>query len=229
MSSHFTPAFFTFLRSLKRHNDREWFAAHRDRYVADVETPMLRFITDAGERLLSISRAFVADPRRSGGSMHRIYRDTRFSHDKSPFKTCVAVHFRHRSAGKEQAAPGFYLHLGPGERFAGGGIYHPEMPTLTRIRQHIVSAPRTWAAVLKSGIEIEGDTLTRAPAGFDPAHRFVADLKRKDFYAGEEFTERQVTSPDFLDRFVESCRDVAPLMKFLTEALGLPWSSSTRD
>jgi uncharacterized protein (TIGR02453 family) len=223
MPSHFTPAFFAFLRSLKRHNDRDWFAAHRDRYVADVEAPMLRFISDMGTRLPAISRAFVADPRRSGGSMHRIYRDTRFSHDKSPFKTWVAVHFRHRSAGKEQAAPGFYLHLGPGERFGGGGIYHPEMPALTRIRQHVVSSPKAWAAVLKSGVEIEGDSLKRAPAGFDPAHRFVVDLKRKDFYAGAEFTARQVTSSDFLDCFIDSCRDVSPLMKFLTDALGLRW------
>lgn len=222
-SPHFTPGFFTFLRDLKSHNDRQWFQAHRDRYVAEVEAPMLRFITDVGERLPDISRMMVADPRRSGGSMYRIYRDTRFSADKSPYKTWAAAHFKHRSAGKEQPSPGFYLHIGPAERFAGGGIYHPEMPALTRIRQRIVAEPKAWAAVLKTGIEIEGDTLTRAPAGFDPAHRFVADLRRKDFYGGREFTEREVTSPGFLDLYMESCRDVAPLVEFLARALGLRW------
>ena len=223
MAGHFTPGFFAFLRDLKRHNDRAWFAANKDRYVAEVEAPMLRFIADVGERLPSVSRAFVTDPRRSGGSMYRIYRDTRFSHDKSPYKTWAAAHFRHRSAGKEVAAPGFYVHLGPGEYFGGGGIYHPDMPTLTRIREHIVSDPRAWGAVRRSGIEIEGGSLKRVPAGFDPAHRFADDLKRKDFYGGSEFTERQVTSPEFLNTFVDSCEAVAPLMKFLTAALGLRW------
>jgi len=221
--TYFTPDFFAFLRDLKRHNDRAWFAAHKERYVAEVEAPMLRFITAVGERLPSISSAFLADPRRSGGSMHRIYRDTRFSADKSPYKTWVAAHVRHRSARKDVTAPGFYLHLGPGERFGGGGIYHPDMPALTRIRRRIVSDPKAWGAVVRSGIDIEGDSLKRAPAGFDPAHRFVADLKRRDFYASTAFTERQVTSPDFLDGFLDSCREVAPLMRFLAGALGLRW------
>lgn len=223
MPAHFTPATFAFLRDLKRHNDRAWFAANKDRYVAEVEAPMLRFIAEVGERLPSVSKAFVADPRRSGGSMYRIYRDTRFSSDKSPYKTWVAAHFRHRAAAKGVAVPGFYVHLGPGECFGGGGIYHPDMPTLTRIREHIVADPKAWGAVTRSGIEIEGDSLKRAPAGFDPAHRFVEDLKRKDFYAGAEFTERQVTSPAFLDTYFEACRAIVPLMKFLSAALDLRW------
>jgi uncharacterized protein (TIGR02453 family) len=136
MSAHFTPAFFKFLRDLKAHNDRAWFQANRERYVADVEAPMLQFITDVGERLPDISPAYVANRRRVGGSMYRISRDTRFSADKSPYKTWVAATFKHRSFSKDVPTPGFYLHLGPKECFAGGGIYHPEMPTLTKIRQH---------------------------------------------------------------------------------------------
>lgn len=223
MSAHFTPAFFKFLRDLKAHNDRAWFLANRDRYVADVEAPLLRFIADVGERLPDISKAYVADPRRSGGSMYRIYRDTRFSPDKSPYKTWAAASFKHRAFSKDVVTPGFYIHLGPKECFAGGGIYHPEMPTLTKIRQHIVSNPKGWAAVRKFGIEIEGDVLKRAPAGYDPAHRFIDDLKRKDFYGGSEFTERDVTSSGFLDTYIACCQDVAPLMEFLTKALGLKW------
>lgn len=223
MAVHFTPGTFAFLRDLKRHNDRAWFAANKERYVVEVEAPMLRFIADVGARLPSVSKAFVADPRRSGGSMYRIYRDTRFSSDKSPYKTWVAAHFRHRAGGKGVAVPGFYLHLGPGEFFGGGGIYHPDMPTLTRIREHIVADPKAWGAVTRSGIEIEGDSLKRAPAGFDPAHRFVEDLKRKDFYAGAEFTERQVTSPEFLETYLDACRAIVPLMRFLSAALGLRW------
>src|ERR1051326_3820497 len=95
MARHFGPEFFKFLRDLKRHNDRAWFADERERYVRDVEAPMLQFIADFAPRLRTISRAYVADPRRTGGSMFRIYRDTPFSPDKSPFKTWMAARFPH--------------------------------------------------------------------------------------------------------------------------------------
>lgn len=223
MAAHFTPALFTFLRSLKRHNDREWFAAHRARYVADVEAPMLQFVADFAPKLRKISRAYVADPRKSGGSMFRIYRDTRFSNDKSPFKTWVAARFPQEARKETDSVPAFYLHLSAGECYGGGGVYHIEMPALTRIRQHIVASPQKWAVVRKSGVEIEGDTLKRCPAGFDPAHKFVEDLKRKDLYTLADFTERDVVAADFLDRYVEACAKAAPLLEFLTKGLGLRW------
>jgi len=223
MSAHFTPAFFKFLRDLKRHNDREWFAANRERYVADVEAPMLQFIRDFAPRLREISRAYVADPRRMGGSMFRIYRDTRFSPDKSPFKTWMAARFSHEARKKEQSVPGFYLHLEAGEGYGGGGVYHIEMPALTRIRQHIVAEPAKWGKVLKSGVEIEGEGLKRPPAGFDPSHKYIEDLKRKNLYSLTEFTEEDALAPRFLDRYTESCERAAPLVEFLTRALGLRW------
>ncbi len=224
MAGHFSPAFFKFFRDLKRHNDREWFAAERARYTADVEAPMMQFITDVAPRLRAISRAFVANPRRTGGSMFRIYRDTRFSPDKSPFKLHMAARFAHeaRKASADNA-PGFYLHLGPGESYGGGGVYHLETPAMTRIREHIVSRPKSWAQVLASGVEIEGDRLKRPPAGFDPSHKFVEDLKRKDLYSLREFTEADVVASDFLDRFTRACEQAAPLVEFLTKSLGLRW------
>lgn len=227
MTGHFTPALFRFLRQLKAHNDRGWFQNHRAQFVADVEAPMLAFIANVGARLAPISRAVVADPRRTGGSMFRIYRDTRFSADKSPYKTNVAASFPHvakRDGRKDLAAvPGFYLHLEPGDSFGGGGIYHPDMPTLTRIRTAIIQRSRDWAAVKRTGIEIEGDSLTRAPAGFDPGHPFVEDLRRKDLYTLTSFTEKEVCGRDFMDRYVESCRTSAPLVGFLSKAMGLRW------
>src|SRR5215471_8902870 len=183
----FTPAFFKFLKDLKRHNNRDWFEKHRERYVAEVETPMLAFIAEVGERLPRTCRGFVADPKRTGGSMFRIYRDTRFSADKSPFKTWVAARFPHEARRQIDDVPGFYLHLDPTECYGGGGVYHIETAALTRIRHRIVSAPREWAAVLETGIEIDGDRLTRPPSGFDPAHKFIDDLTRKDLYTLTEF------------------------------------------
>jgi len=223
MAGHFSPALFTFLRDLKKHNNREWFADERPRYIADVETPVLQFIRDFAPRLRTISRAYVADPRRVGGSMFRIHRDTRFSPDKSPFKTYVATRFAHEARRKVDGVPAFYLRLSPGESFGGGGVYHLDTPALTKIRHHIVAEPKRWAAVLATGLEIEGDRLKRPPAGFDRTHEFIEDLKRKNLYTGAEFTERQVVASDFLDRYVDLCKRSAPLLEFLTKAIGLRW------
>src|SRR5579862_6473780 len=102
----FTPGFFTFLKDLKRHNNREWFEANRARYVADVEAAMIDFILQVGERLPVVCELFVAVTRLSGWSIFRIYRITLFSADKSPNKTWIAARFGHRQARKVAHAPG---------------------------------------------------------------------------------------------------------------------------
>jgi uncharacterized protein (TIGR02453 family) len=219
---HFTPAFFDFLRDLKDHNDRDWFAAHRDRFIADVETPMLTFIGDFGERLRAISPAYRADRRRIGGSMYRIYRDTRFSEDKTPFKTWLAARFEHEARRTVESVPGFYLHLGLDHCFAGGGVYHIERPGLTRIRQRIVDAPREWTAA-SAGLDIQGEQLKRAPAGFPAAHEHIEDLKRQRLYTVTTLSEAEVVAEGFLDRFTQVCQQAAPLLEFQTKALGLRW------
>ena len=221
MSAYFTPALFSFLKELKSHNSRSWFEGNRARYEADVQAPMLRFIDDLRPRLAAVNRAFVADPRKTGGSLFRIYRDTRFSSDKTPYKTNVAARFVHRAQPKGQMGPTFYLQLEPGDSFGGGGIYHPDMPTLTRIRHAIVDDVKGWRAVKNRGLEIEGDRLTRAPAGFDAAHPFVEDLRRKDHYVLRPFTQREACSADFMDRYIETCREIEPLVAFLARAVGL--------
>jgi uncharacterized protein (TIGR02453 family) len=221
MSAYFTPRLFSFLKELKANNTRDWFAANRARFESDVQAPMLHFIDDLRPRLAAVNRAFVADPRRSGGSMFRIYRDTRFSSDKSPYKTNVAARFVHRAQPKGQMGPTFYLQLEPGESFGGGGIYHPDMPTLTRIRHAIVDDARGWRAVKRLGLAIEGESLTRAPAGFDPQHPFAEDLRRKDLYVLQTFTQREACGADFMDRYIEVCTRIEPLVAFLAKAAGL--------
>src|SRR4051812_47503325 len=100
---YFTSGLFQFLNELKTHNDRESFATHKARYFSAVEEPMLRFIADLGPRLPRINPTIFVDPRRTGGSMFRFYRDTRFSKDKTPYKTSTGAHFRHRAAQKGQS------------------------------------------------------------------------------------------------------------------------------
>jgi uncharacterized protein (TIGR02453 family) len=220
--SYFTPDLFTFLKALKAHNTRPWFESNKAQYEEDVKEPMLRFITDLGPRLKKISPQLRADSRPVGGSMFRIYRDVRFSRDKSPYKTNIGAHFSH-VRGKDAHAPGLYLHLAPGQSFGGGGLWHPDADALKKVRDRIVARPAEWKGIKKSGVEIEGDALKRVPPGYDPEHSFAGDLKHKDFYIMEEWTERQVVARDFMDRFLEAARAAAPLMRFVTKALGLPW------
>ena len=123
-TAYFTKATFDFLRELAANNRKDWFAENKERYQADVQRPAMRFVTDFGAPLRRISRNFRADPRPVGGSLFRIHRDTRFSRDKSPYKTHLGIQFRH-DLGKDVHAPGFYVHLEPGNVFVGAGILAP--------------------------------------------------------------------------------------------------------
>ncbi len=219
----FPPTLFRFLSELAVHNDREWFQAHRERFEADVRGPMQAFILAFAEPLRSLSPHYLADPRPSGGSMFRIFRDTRFSRDKSPYKTNVGAQFRHQECSKDVHSPGFYLHLEPGGCFMSAGLWHPDPESLRKVRARIVSHAREWKALRASGLEVSGEALKRVPSGFDPAHPLAEDLKLKDFYTSTPFTETQVCAPGFLGRFTEACRLNAPLMRFLSRALELPY------
>jgi uncharacterized protein (TIGR02453 family) len=216
----------TFLRDLERNNDREWFAANKGRYEHHLLEPALAFVEDFAPRLERISPHFRAEARKSGGSLFRIHRDTRFAKDKSPYKTHLGIHFRHESA-KDVHAPGFYLHIAPGEVFAGGGIWHPGTPTVGKIRDAIVADPDGWRQATRTGafatkLELGGGTLKRPPAGFDSAHPLIDDLKRKDFFGWARLSERDAIAPGFLDEYERVCVAAAPLQRFLCGALSLP-------
>jgi uncharacterized protein (TIGR02453 family) len=222
-SALFTPALFRFLRELKRNNEREWFNANKGRYEADVKAPMLRFIGAFAEPLGRLNKHLLADPRPVGGSMFRIYRDTRFAGDKSPYKVNVGAHFRHRDCTRDVHSPAFYLHLQPGESFAAAGLWHPDPDSLRKVRDRIVSHARAWKALREGGIEVAGEALVRVPQGFSPDHPWADDLRLKDFYTWEPLADREVCAPDFLDRYAGACRRALPLMAFLTRAVELPW------
>jgi uncharacterized protein (TIGR02453 family) len=221
------PELFTFLRELKNNNNRDWFQANKSRYENEVKRPLFDFIEDFGGRLPAISPHYQAIPSTSGGSLFRIYRDVRFSKDKSPYKTGAGIHFRHERA-RDVHAPGFYLHLEPGDVFAACGIWHPDPAALGRIREVILEHPERWLAArdesgFRSAYALEGDSLARPPRGIDPEHPLVEDLKRKDFLGSAELSEDLACRPDFLDRYFELCLKAVPFMRFLTEALDLSW------
>ena len=151
----------------------------------------------------------------------------RFSKDKSPYKTQAAIHFRHEM-GREVHGPGYYLHLEPGEVYAGVGLWRPGSESLAKIRDAIVGNPERWKRTIASDeftsvYQMEGDSLKRAPKGYDPDHPMIGDLKRKDFVAATQFTEEDACEPDFIEAYADSCRRAGPFMEFLTKAVGLNW------
>lgn len=221
----FPPELFDFLRQLRRNNRREWFQANKERYEDHVRHPALQFISDFGPHLRRISTNYVADPRPVGGSMFRIHRDVRFSRDKSPYKTAVGIQFRHKRR-KDVHSPGFYLHLEPDGCFAGLGIWHPDGKSLAKIRSYLVEHSDSWRRTLsgkrfQQQFELAGESLKRAPKGYDPDHPLIEDLKRKDFIAYSPLAESVVSSPGFLQEYARLCRAGAPFVGLLAEAVGV--------
>jgi len=221
--TYFTHDTFRFLRDLASNNNRDWFLANKDRYETTVKDPFLRFIADFSGPLERINRHFIADPRPNGGSMMRIYRDIRFSKNKSPYKTWTAAHFYHSSAPDDSASPAFYLHIDRDHCFAAGGMWRPDPAALKKVRDSIVERPAAWRTVLRSKVVVEGDVGSRPPKGYKADHPFIEDIKRKDFVASTRFTMADVCAPDFLAKYTAACKSMSPLMKFLTEAVGLEW------
>lgn len=224
---HFQPAAFTFLRALARHNDREWFAANKARYEEHVRQPFLAVIAAMDGHLAKISAHYRADPKPVGGSLFRIQRDTRFSNDKSPYKTWSGARFFH-ARGRDIEAPSFYLHLQPGNCFVGAGLWHPEPPTLRRIRDFIVDNPAAWTAATRAPAfarryAFAGETLARAPRGYDPAHPLIEDLKRKGFSVLAPLEDAELCSPHLPRVLAAHFKATAPLVDYLCAALDLPF------
>lgn len=223
----FDTELFGFLRDLRQNNRRDWFQANKERYEDQVKHPALQFISDFGPHLRKISDNFMADPRPVGGSLFRIYRDVRFSKDKSPYKTAVGIQFRHKQC-KDVHTPGFYLHLEPDACFAGLGIWHPDSKSLSRIRAYLADDPTRWKRAVggkrfKEQFDLVGESLKRAPKGFNPDNPMIEDLKRKDFIASTELPETTVSGPGFLDEYARICRAGAPFVRYLCAATDIPF------
>lgn len=221
---YFTDGLFEFLSELRSHNNREWFLKNKHRYEQHVRDPLLRFITDLGPGLGKINQHIVADPRPTGGSMMRVYRDIRFSKDKSPYKTSVSAHFWHKK-GKEGATPAYYLHLEPHGSLIGAGIWRPEPGALKKIRDAIVADPKRWKRITSAGqlgyCKMAGESLQRPPRGYDPNHPLIEDIKRKDFTLGRSLTDNEVLEHDFLKLTLTNFRQTGPFVEFLSEAIGI--------
>jgi uncharacterized protein (TIGR02453 family) len=225
--SHFDPAVFSFNEVLLANNNREWFHANKAEYEASVREPARAFIRAVGERLEAADAFLTADDRKVGGSMMRVYRDTRFSKDKTPYKTNLGIQFRH-AAGKDVHAPGLYMHLAPDECFVGIGMWRPDREPLLKIREAIAEQGEDWTATIgdeafTSKFKQGGDSLKRAPRGFDKAHPMIDEIKRKDFIAMGEVDRDFFTTPGLVDRVMAYYEAGYEYCGFLCAAIGQPF------
>jgi uncharacterized protein (TIGR02453 family) len=221
MPPGFSAASLRFLRALKRNNDREWFRARRDDYDRVVRGPMIAVIEQLAVDFGRFAPEMVASPKTS---LYRVYRDTRFSPDKTPLKTHVSASFRWRGLPKGGGA-GLYLEIDPRWTWMGGGFYSPEPQHLVRIRAQISETyPEIDRMVRGARFRrvlgtLDGDRLTRVPRGYaadDPSSEY---LKYKHFLAGRQFPAAFATTPEFYPALLETFRAVMPLVRFLNEPL----------
>jgi len=215
-----------FLRELSENNNRPWFTKNKARYEEEVLTPALNYITAMIEPFAEIAPNFTAIPKRTSGSLMRIYRDTRFSKDKTPYKTNIGIQFRHRLA-KDVHVPGYYLHIAPQDIFVGIGTWRPPSDALLKIREHIVEFPKKWQSMLinkkfQNKYTIAGEKLKTAPRGFPKDHKLIDDLKRKDFIAVRNLDAAEIQKSNFIKRSAKLFEAATPFMKFLCDALGIP-------
>ena len=218
---------FTFLQALAANNNRDWFKEHKDAYESAVLNPALDFIAAMGPVLGKISEHFDAIPKRQGGSLMRVYRDTRFSKDKTPYKTNIGIQFRH-AAGKDVHAPGYYLHLATDDIFLGAGMWRPDASALAGIRQRIDEGPEEWrkaarSKALRRRFEFRGESLKRPPRGFDGEHPLLDDLKRKDFIAVMGLSRAEVADASLPAALAKMLRPTHAYMAFLCAAVGQPY------
>ena len=224
----FPEEMFTFLDDLSENNNRNWFNDHKVRYEQFVVEPAMQFINTVGNILPSISKYYVASTRRNGGSMFRIYRDTRFSRNKRPYKENVGCQFRH-IMGRDAHAPGFYVHLAPKEVFIGGGMWMPKNPALYKVRAAITELPRRWSRVINDKQFTEyfgglgGESLVRPPKGYSDNDPFINDIKRKSFIAFRHIDPALVLDRAFIDEVEHAFIRLKPLMRFISNALELPF------
>jgi uncharacterized protein (TIGR02453 family) len=211
-----------FFRSLARNNNREWFLPRKPVFEQHVKLPMYELVGRLNGALQRFAPDYATEPAKA---VYRFYRDTRFSKDKSPYKTHIAASFRHRQLGGEAGGGGFYFAVSHKEVAVGGGMYMPSPETLLAVRRHLAQHHREFRKILASKTvrsllgEVQGELLTRVPKGFcaeDPA----ADLLRyKQLYLYIELSPELATTANLEKEVVTRFKAMAPFLEFLNAPL----------
>ena len=223
----FPKSTFRFLRSLDKNNNREWFQNNRAHYEADFLNPALELIQAMKPVLESSAPLLVADAKKSGGSLMRIYRDTRFSREKTPYKTNIGIQFRHE-LGRDVHAAGVYIHVDAKECFFGAGLWRPASDSLSLLRQHVDNYPDRWRKVVRhmgfrERFEVYDDRLKTSPRGYAKDHPMIDVLRLKSFIAMSSLSKARVQNADLVTTINLLVKKSRPWMEFLCEALGHPY------
>lgn len=211
----------SFFRGLKRNNRREWFQPRKHLFEQHVKAPMLDLVSAVNVELGKVAPDYVTDPKKA---IFRIYRDTRFSHDKTPYKTHIAAVFSRRGS-EGIGTGGFYFSVAPDQIEVAGGIYHPLPEAMLMVRGHIANTYEELRRILadtktrKRMGELQGAELTRAPKGFDPCHPAIDLIKKKDWILDATLDPKLATTPKLFDEIVDCFRTMAPLIAYLNRPL----------
>jgi len=227
----FTNATLRYLRALERNNNKPWFEAHRAEYEGLVKAPMLELIGEMDVRLAAFAPEIIGDVKRS---MFRIYRDIRFSKDKTPYKTHASFWLYHRDGsrgvGREASGggAGFYFQIAPGDSYLGGGIWMPPREALQKIRERIAEKPVQFERVASDGAVkrrfggfSEEAMLTRVPRGFAADHPAAHRLRLQSFTLGRSMSDADAVSGRLADQLARDFRLLTPLVRWVNETLGL--------
>lgn len=230
----FRPAALTFLRGLRRNNRKDWFEAHKPEYRREVLDPLRAVADELDVRFARLAPEYEASGRRS---LFRIYRDVRFSKDKSPYKTHAALWVYHRvpgrGVGKEvDGGAGFYLHLEPGASLVAAGLWMPPRHSLARVRERLTDDHATFTRIVTApafrrrfgGLTTDepGVQLKRMPRGYADDHPAARWLRFNSFTASVGYTDGEMLSPHLLDRAMRDYALLLPLCRWLNSALGYP-------
>lgn len=217
----FGPEALKFLRALKRNNRREWFQPRKEQYERDVRAPMQAIVEQLAVDMRAFAPEVIVDPKKA---IFRIYRDTRFGEDKTPYKTNIAASFAWRGLPRWEGA-GLYFQLSHEDVWIGGGLYDPPTPLMQRVREHIAANHRRMKTLVESASfkrtigELEGERLQRVPRGFPPDHPAADLLRYRQFLAGRELSPTASSSARFYPTLIETFKVIVPVVRFLNEPL----------
>jgi uncharacterized protein (TIGR02453 family) len=210
-----------FFKSLARHNKREWFQSRKHVFEEQVKHPMLALVEAVNTALRGFAPDFVTEPSKA---VYRIYRDTRFSKDKTPYKTHIAASFHRRNVANHSDA-GYYFAISHKEVAIGGGIYMPDPAALLAIRNHIASHHQGFRRILRVRAvrellgEVQGEQLSRVPKGFPSDHPAVDLLRFKQMFLYVELAPDLATSPSLYTEIIKRFRVMVPFLDFLSAPL----------
>lgn len=213
------PGTQAFLRDLEKNNNREWFEANKARYLKEVKAPVEAFAAALSAGLARIAPAYAADPSRA---VYRIYRDTRFSPDKTPYKTHAGALFFHSAVGKSEAS-GLYVEIAPRHVGIAGGVYMPGPERLRLIRVHLMEHHERFEKLIRQRSlaalmgELEGESLSRPPKGFPADHPAIEWIKRKQWYYWRELDPKLATSPQLVPEVLKRFEKMLPVVDFFNE------------